>query len=151
MKILNRIYLTFTAFIIIILSSCPQDIVKGTVWNGKITNSVNHDSTLDAYFQSDNTMKIYFEYAGMAGVSYTATGNYTLSNVNSLQADLQGKGYFEGPLDTTLDNFTISVDGVLNDVTGIGSGNYELKAYSAASVQIFYDKGTWQLSKVKSN
>jgi hypothetical protein len=150
-KIKNIIFLIFILFIITVLSSCPQDLVKGSVWNGTITNSVNYDSNLDAYFQPDNTMKIYFDFAGKPGVSYSATGSYTLSNANSLQATLQGNGYFEGPTDVTLDNFTISVDGVLNNSTGIGSGNYELKANSPASIQIYYDKGTWQLSKIKSN
>jgi hypothetical protein len=151
---MKSFYIFLKIIILSILSlmaiSCPQDLVKGTAWTGTLKNSSGQERSIDAYFQPDSTVKMYFQNPNYPVISYSATGDYVLSNAYSLDTTLYGNGYFEGSGDLTVENFTLAIDGELNTSTGIGSGNYKITVNRANGTFLLSDTGEWELSKIKT-
>ena len=129
-KIMFIILLIITALLII---SCPQNVVKGTVWEGTLTGdfgSGTKDYDIEAYFKPDNTMKAYLT---INSSTQTAEGTYVIGNNYAITT----------PDKLTGSGFTVDLEGVLNYYTGQGSGDYVLDNGTEF-------KGEWTLSKVGS-
>lgn len=139
-KTMFIILLIITALLII---SCPQNIVKGTVWEGTIKGTLggladDDENDLEAYFNPNNEMIAYITYkTGGNKETLKAKGTYTLGNNHALTAKLEGeRGGTE---------FDVELTGVINYYTGQGSGEYEFNV----GVVEFEDE--WDLMKIGSN
>ncbi len=140
------IYLLFILILILIIC-CPQELTKGTVWEGEIQGkfgglSDDSDNDFELFFRSDNSLKAYITIKNN-GSKWTITleGDYTLSNNYEFEAELEGKS---GNYD-----FDCELDGTLNYYSGYGEGEYKMKISGGNPEDDTYEND-WELTKVGS-
>jgi hypothetical protein len=143
-KLISLILLLLICFF-----SCPQDLVKGTVWTG-IARGDSGEANLTAFFRSDNTLIMYVQKMytySTTSTYYEATGSYAISGVNSMRANLSAKVLFDS--DNNPDLLTLDLDGTLYTATGRADGSFVLKVDNANSPDFSYT-GKYELNKQNS-
>lgn len=143
------LFLAFVTLLIFFSFSCPQELTKGTVWEGEIKGDFGNlaeDSTNDfeVYFKTDNTCKAYITYSDDTAI--TLEGEYTLTNNYLLTAELKGEADVGGNNDT---KFKLELDGSLNYYSGYGTGEYKMKISGGSIYDDTYEDD-WDLTKVGS-
>ena len=138
------LFYLFSLIAILFIISCPQEITKGTAWEGEIegdfggfASSDNNDFEL--IFDSNGQVKAYITIVDDGAI--TLEGDYILTNNYTFTAELDGEqGNYK---------FDLELEGTLNYYSGYGTGDYKMKITGDTVFDGTYDDD-WELTKVGS-
>lgn len=138
------VFILFSIIAILSITSCPQELTKGTAWEGEIegtfgdiTSKDNNDFEL--VFNTNGKVKAYININKDSAISLE--GDYILTNNYTFTAELDGKtGNYE---------FELDLEGTLNYYSGYGTGDYTMKISGGNPEDGSYDD-SWDLTKVGS-
>src|SRR4030042_1859993 len=132
---MKRIYF-IPILIILIISSCSNSLVVGTLWLGEIKiNNINYD--LEIYFKQKNIKKLYavgdFNLDGIDEAAF-GSGSYNITSKNEFS------GVY-GDFNILGVEYNLILTGILNYSDGSGYGDYTIKSGGS----IVY-KDEWKIS-----
>lgn len=127
-------------FFILIIASCSNSLVVGTLWLGEIKiNNIDYD--LEIYFKQSSITKLYtvgdFNVDGIDEASF-GSGTYNITTKNEFSgvySDFNILGV----------EYNLKLTGILNYSDGSGYGDYKIKS---AGVTVFEDE--WKISKLNN-
>lgn len=147
----NKTFLMlFIPLFLLLFISCPQEMVKGTIWVGTYTGADdNLERTFELIFKYDGDAKVFMEWGDLDNRLLTAVGEYSLNDADTFIADdMEGSGEFgENTSYKIFSEYFISLDGVLNNSTGIGRGTFDMRIVELEEPYNIY-KGDWKLTKL---
>jgi hypothetical protein len=138
------LFLLLAILAILFVLSCPQELTKGTAWEGEIEGDFgdyadDDDNDFELIFSSDGSVKAYITVDDDTAIKLE--GDYILTNNYTFTAELEG--------DTGSYDFELELEGTLNYYSGYGSGEYEMKISGGNPEDGTYDDD-WELTKVGS-
>lgn len=127
-------------FFILIIASCSNSLVVGTLWLGEIKiNNIDYD--LEIYFKQSSITKLYavgdFNVDGIDEAAF-GSGTYNITTKNEFSgvySDFNILGV----------EYNLKLTGILNYSDGSGYGDYKIKS---AGVTVFEDE--WKISKLNN-
>jgi len=126
--------------IILIISSCSNSLVVGSLWLGEIKiNNIDYD--LEIYFKQNSFTKLYAEGDfNLDGIDEAAfgSGSYNITNTNAFS------GVY-GDFNILGVEYNLKLIGVINYSDGSGYGDYTVKTGGAT---VYKDK--WKISKLNN-
>ncbi len=136
--------LMMISIFLLLFISCPQELTKGTVWEGEIqgnfgTLADDDKNDFEVYFRTDSTVKAYITFSDDEAI--TLEGDYTLTNNYEFTAELDGE--------MRTYKFEFDLEGTINYYSGYGTGEYKMKISGGNPEDGTYDDD-WDLTKVGS-
>ncbi len=145
----NKSILLLIIFISLLLSSCPNLIIKNTLWLGTTHSSLYPPGNIEIYFWGDKNIRAYIEisFGPSSGNYIFLDGTYTLEDTYTFSASLNGDALLDA--DALPEIIHLDVSGALNFYTGIGSGNYNIQLNYTNPLNTVNDTGSWELEKLE--
>ena len=138
------LFLLLSIIAILFIISCPQELTKGTAWEGEIEGTIGgisskNNNDFELVFNSNGLVKAYINTNKISAI--VLEGDYILTNNYTFTAELDGKqGTYK---------FELDLEGTLNYYSGYGTGDYTLKISGGNPEDGKYEDD-WELTKVGS-